>query len=171
MNTALAFVSTQVARKTFPLRRMIATKENHLPHISTAENFVAQKRSSHEFGFGSLSLEQYDRGPNDEREGPNTQVRTTRVLLSFVPAYWLSRVAIWAQIDFVASTTIMALPLGISLRAKVVNNDPEVSTAIRKFDVSKLQALFQSGQARPTDMIVDFIFREPTSLLDVRSSA
>jgi hypothetical protein len=62
----------------------------------------------------------------------------------------------------------MSMPLSISLKPQVVNTNPQLIEAICSMDMARLMTLFESHKARPTDMIVDPVFNEPISLLDVR---
>jgi hypothetical protein len=125
-----------------------------------------EKAVAYDFGFGLLSLLALEARPvKGHSEGRKGVVN--RLKLSFLPPYWLSRTAFLVNIDIPGQCIFTNKGLRVSLQLTTVNQSPELLEAIYNFDPLSPRQLFESGQARPTDTVMDLTINKPITLLEV----
>ncbi|KAH7371240.1 hypothetical protein BKA66DRAFT_444196 [Pyrenochaeta sp. MPI-SDFR-AT-0127] len=121
-----------------------------------------RERKTYDFGFGLLSI-QAVRIRTTSQELLNKNSDCVRLNVSFVPPSWMSRTALQASIDF---HPLCNNGPSISLTPTTVNQSPELLKAIYHFDLPRIQYLFETDQARPSDMVIDLIMSEPVPLAE-----
>ena len=100
--------------------------------------------------------------PNNDEDG------ITKVNMVFIPAWFISNSMIRAHIQYPHSPTLLLPGPVCSLQPISINQDPELRVALGRCDVPKLQNLFSTGRARPSDMILDHGSEHAITLLEAR---
>jgi hypothetical protein len=128
-----------------------------------------EKRKVYDFGFGLLSFQAFGVRSTDGSR-PSQRIDGMQLKVSFLPQSWLSRTALQATIDVPGQSSVTGIMPRISLQPTTINQSPKLLEAIHSFNLMQLRRLFETNQARPTDMIMDLERNEPVTLFEVSSS-
>jgi len=127
-----------------------------------------EKRKMYNFGFGLLSFQALKVRFADGST-PFQGIDGIQLKASFLPPSWLSRTVIQATIDVPGQSSVTSIRPRISLQPTTINQSLKSLEAIHTFDLIQLRRLFETNQARPTDMVMDLDMNEPVTLFEVSS--
>ena len=147
---------------------MAFKKRHHRTQIPFAPIETTQRTcKSYNFPIGKL-LMRCTRSHPRRVSANNDEHGVTEVDVVFIPAWFISNSMIRAHIEYPHSPTHLLPGPVYSLQTISINQDPELRDALGRCDVPKLQDLFSTGRARPSDMILDHGSEYAVTLLDAR---
>lgn len=158
--------------ETNTLMKVMSSKGKLLPpklgsrNERTADGQIAiedyESRKEFDFGCGRLLFRTFHIRSNGKSQG----VEDVTFKLAFIPPAWLSNTCLQATIEL-PSAGFVNNPV-FSLRPVTINQHPELQDVIfNTWDADRLECLFSTGLARPTDLIIVPSIDEPTWLFEM----
>ncbi len=135
---------------------------------SSLKNLL-ERREEFDFGLGLLSFEAV-KAFHADKSTPGSAEQGTQLKLVFVPPSWMSQTALQVAIDLPCETSPWSSGPMASLHPTTINQSGELLKAVHSFDLVQLRHLFETKQARPTDMVMDLDLNEPVPLSEVMFS-
>ena len=132
--------------------------------LSSSE--LSEQGKAFDFGLGLLSVKAFRNRPLNQSSRVHGR-DNLRLKVSFLPPSWMSRTALRATIDVPGQSFLSNSWPSIILQPVTINQNPNLLEALHCLDLVKLRHLFETKQARPTDMIMDLELNEPVPLGEV----
>lgn len=158
VDTVIPILDDVAATKPFASQRHLKSRQKQRPTVSW-------QVAVHKFPIGVLTVFTRNASISNEQRGPNSSREQTSwsLTLTLFPARWIAQRAL--RLSIASIFPVFGAPsLTWSLDQAAFNDDPQLLSCLKYCDVDALVELFQSGRARPTDIIAPW----GNSLLHVR---
>lgn len=124
------------------------------------------ERKCYDFGFGFLSF-QASKICSVNRYAPRQRRSKMQLRVCFVPPSWISCTALNVKIHSPTKLSFFSPWPKADLEPTTINQSSKLLIAIHKFDLIQLKHLFQTRQARTTDMVMNLEMMIPVTIWEV----